>query len=285
MTNASASITKAAVVRRVRPWNLYVGVGLVGLMVCMALVSFLWLPHDPIEINIVQRFKAPDSEHLLGTDQYGRDLFSRILVGARTTMAVGIIAVGLGVTVGTIIGGAAALSGGWRDELFMRLMDAVGAYPPVLSALLLASIMGPGPVSGMLAIGIASVPVFARLTRANVLSLRETDFIEAARAMGAGNGRILARHLWPNTASIVLVQATIAFAHAVLAEAALSYLGLGTQPPTPSWGRMLREAQDFLIFSPYPAVFPGAAIALTVLGLNLLGDGLRDVLDPRSRRG
>lgn len=269
---------------RIRSFSLFVGLALVGLVVAMAIVSFIWLPHDPIEISVMKRFQAPDGQHFLGTDQYGRDLFSRILVGARTTIVVGLIAVGLGVSAGSVIGGTAALLGGWIDELCMRIMDAVGAYPPVLLALLLASILGPGQVSGMLAIGVASVPVFARLTRAGMLSLRESPFVEAARALGAGPGRILVRHLWPNTATLIVVQATIAFAHAVLAEAALSYLGLGTQPPDPSWGRMLREAQDFLIFSPYPAIFPGMAIALTVLGLNLLGDGLRDVLDPRSRR-
>lgn len=278
-----AVVAKTAHRRSRRPWNLYIGIVLVGLVVGMALVSWVWLPHDPVEIRVLERFQAPDADHWLGTDQFGRDLFSRILVGARTTMVVGLVAVAVGVTVGTVLGSVAAFVGGWTDELVMRFLDAVAAYPPVLSALLLASIMGPGPVSGTLAIGIASVPVFARLVRASALTLREADFVEAARALGATNFRIVTRHLWPNVAALVLVQATVAFAHAVLAEAALSYLGLGTQPPAPSWGRMLREAQDFLVFSPYPAVFPGVAIALTVLGLNLLGDGLRDQLDPRFR--
>ena len=200
----------------------------------MALVSWVWLPHDPVEIRVLERFK-PDADHWLGTDQFGRDLFSRILVGARTTMVVGLVAVAVGVTVGTVLGSVAAFVGGWTDELVMRFLDAVAAYPPVLSALLLASIMGPGPVSGTLAIGIASVPVFARLVRANVLSLRETDFVEAARAWAPTNFRIVTRHLWPNVAAaVVLVQATVAFAHAVLAEAALSYLGLGTSRPRPA---------------------------------------------------
>lgn len=284
MTGKDRIVAERGAGRRARPWNLYVGGALVGLTAAMALVSLVWLPHDPIETNVLHRFQGPGAEHWLGTDQFGRDLFSRILAGARTTLAVGVAAVGFGVTFGAVIGGGAAFLGRWTDELLMRVMDAVGAYPPVLSALLLASVMGPGAVSGTLAIGIASVPVFARLTRASILSLRAADFVEAARALGASDARIVARHLWPNTSGVLLVQATITFAHAVLAEAALSYLGLGTQPPAPGWGRMLREAQDFLMFSPYPAVFPGVAIALTVLGLNLLGDGLRDRLDPRTRR-
>ena len=269
---------------RRRPWNLYIGLTLVGLTAAMALISLVWLPHDPIETQVLRRFQPPNAEHWLGTDQFGRDLFSRVLAGARTTLMVGAVAVGFGAALGAVIGGAAAWAGRWMDEGLMRLMDAVGAFPPVLSALLLASVMGPGAVSGTLAIGIASVPVFARLTRANMLALRQADFVEAARALGAGDVRIVTRHLWPNVAGVLLVQATISFALAVLADAALIHLVLGTQPPAPSWGRMLREAQDFLVFSPYPALFPGAAIALTVLGLNLLGDGLRDRLDPRSRR-
>lgn len=280
--SSEAMVTKGGRRRR-RPWNLYIGTVLVGLVTAMAVISWLWLPHDPLDVRVLERFQAPSGDHWLGTDQFGRDMFSRILVGARTTLLVGFIAVTVAVTIGSLLGSIAAFIGGWTDELLMRLMDAVAAYPPVLSALLLASIMGPGPISGTLAIGIASVPVFARLVRANVLSLRDADFIAAARGIGASSARIVTRHLWPNVAAVVLVQGTVAFAHAVLAEAALSYLGLGTQPPTPSWGRMLREAQDFLIFSPYPAMFPGIAIALTVLGLNLLGDGLRDQLDPRTR--
>ena len=264
-------------------WNLAAGLAILSVLVATAVVSFFYVPHDPNRINITGRFQPPGEQYLLGTDQFGRDLLSRIMVGSRITILVGVVAVGIGLSVGLVLGGFAAKYGRWVDEALMRLLDAVAAYPPLLLAILLASIMGPGPVSGMLAIGISTVPVFARLVRANFLALLQAEFVQAARAAGASNARILWRHLLPNTASILLVQATITFANSILAEAALSYLGLGTQPPHPSWGRMLREAQDFLIFSPYPALWPGLAIAITVLGLNLLGDGLRDVLDPKTR--
>jgi len=249
----------------------------------MAVISFVWVPHDPTEVQVLRRFQGPNAVHWLGTDHLGRDVFSRLLVGSRTVVLVGVVAVSVGVVAGSLVGSLAALARGWIDEALMRLMDAVAAYPPVLAALLLAAVLGPGAVTGTLAIGIASVPVFARIVRAHVLTLREQGFIEAARALGASGWHILTRHILPNTAGLVLVQATVAFGQAVLAEAALSYLGLGTQPPTPSWGRMLRDAQDFLFFSAYPAVFPGLAVALAVLGFNLLGDGLRDRLDPRLR--
>lgn len=283
MSSDSVGVAVGSRRRRARPWNLYIGTTLVGLVVAMAIVSFVWLPHDPAHVQVLNRFQSPSADHWLGTDHLGRDVFSRILVGARTVILVGFVAVAVGVVIGVLVGSVAAVAGGWTDEALMRAMDALGAYPPVLAALLLASIFGPGTVTGTVAIGIAAVPVFARLVRSNILTLREAEFIEAAKALGAGTSRIIAKHLWPNTAGLVLVQATVTFAQAVLAEAALSYLGLGTQPPTPSWGRMLRDAQDFLFFSAYPAVFPGAAIALTVLGLNLLGDGLRDQKDPRAR--
>lgn len=270
--------------RRLRGrWNLVVGVVILLALVATAVASYFYVPHDPNRISVMNRFQPPGGEFRLGTDQFGRDLLSRIMVGSRVTILVGVVAVGIGLTAGLLLGGLAAQYGRWIDETLMRLMDAVAAYPPLLLAILFGSIMGPGVVSGMLAIGIATVPLFARLVRANFLTLREAEFVQAARAAGASNARILWRHLLPNTAAILLVQATIAFANAILAEAALSYLGLGTQPPHPSWGRMLREAQDFLVFSPYPALMPGMAIAVTVLGLNLLGDGLRDLLDPKTR--
>ncbi|MBO8142131.1 MAG: ABC transporter permease [Firmicutes bacterium] len=264
-------------------WNLAAGLVILGLLLGSAGLSFLYVPHDPNRTNIADRFAPPSDRYLLGTDQYGRDLLSRMVVGSRTAIRVGVVAVAIGLGIGLLVGGMAAYSGGWIDEILMRIMDAVAAYPPLLLAILFASILGPGDISGMLAIGVATVPVFARLTRASFLALVESEFVQAARAAGAGTARVICRHLLPNGAAVLLVQATTTFANALLAEAALSYLGLGTQPPHPSWGRMLREAQDFLIFSPYPAVFPGLAIAVTVLGLNLLGDGLRDVLDPKTR--
>jgi peptide/nickel transport system permease protein len=217
----------------------------------------------------------------MGTDQYGRDLLSRVMRGAIASLAVGAVAVGIGLGVGVILGAAGGWVGGWIDEAVMRLTDAVYGFPAVLSALLVTAVFGPGVLISMVAVGIAYVPVFARLSRASVLALRAQEFVTAARALGARDGAILRRHILPNAVSPLIVQATISFPLAILAEAALSYLGLGTQPPNPSWGLMLREAQNFLQLSPWYAVFPGAAIALAVLGFNLLGDGLRDLLDPR----
>lgn len=261
-----------------------VGLSIVGLLFAVAAVGLAWLPHDPNATSVRDRFASPSGEHWLGTDHFGRDTLSRLAVGARTTIVVGSIAVIVGLSVGVMLGAGAALAGGWPDEIAMRFVDAISAFPPVLLAILLATIMQPGSVSGTLAIGIATVPMFARLTRAQIIGLREAEFVQAAVAAGAGPMRIAVHHLWRNTRPIILVQATIAFTHAILAEAGLSYLGLGTQPPHASWGRMLRESQDFLMFSTYPALFPGLAIALTVLGLNMIGDGLRDALDPRLTR-
>lgn len=262
---------------------LLVGIVILGLVCALALLSFGALPHDPNRTSVRDRFASPGPDHWFGTDQFGRDVFGRIATGARTTLLVGLVSVAIGLGGGVALGGAAGLSRGWLDELAMRVVDAVSAFPPVLLAVLFATVIGPGPVSGMLAVGIATVPVFARLVRAELLALREAEFVRAATALGGSALHIWRRHLWPNARAIVIVQATISFAHAILAEAALSYLGLGTQPPTASWGRMLREAQDFLVFSAYPALFPGLAIAVTVFGLHLLGDGLRDALDPKLR--
>jgi peptide/nickel transport system permease protein len=202
--------------------------------------------------------------------------------GAVASLAVGAVAVAIGMAAGIVLGAAGGWVGGWLDEAAMRVADAIYGFPAVLSALLAAAVFGPGVLLSMVAVGIAYVPIFARLMRASVLALRAQEFVTAARALGARDGVILRRHVFPNAVSPLIVQATISFPLAILAEAALSYLGLGTQPPQPSWGLMLREAQNFLQLSPWYAVFPGAAIALAVLGFNLLGDGLRDLLDPRA---
>ncbi|HEX2482001.1 MAG TPA: ABC transporter permease [Methylomirabilota bacterium] len=258
----------------------------VGLVLTLAIVgtaicSLVYTPRDPLRMELASRLQAPSAAHLMGTDQYGRDLLSRVMRGAIASLAVGAVAVGIGLGVGVILGAAGGWVGGWIDEAVMRLTDAVYGFPAVLSALLVTAVFGPGVLISMVAVGIAYVPVFARLSRASVLALRAQEFVTAARALGARDGAILRRHILPNAVSPLIVQATISFPLAILAEAALSYLGLGTQPPNPSWGLMLREAQNFLQLSPWYAVFPGAAIALAVLGFNLLGDGLRDLLDPR----
>ena len=259
-----------------------IGLGLTALIVGTALLSLVYTPRDPLRMELSARLESPSTSHPMGTDQYGRDLLSRVMRGAIASLAVGAVAVGIGMSIGVALGAAGGWIGGWLDEAAMRVTDAVYGFPAVLSALLVTSVFGPGVLISMVAVGIAYVPVFARLTRANVLSLRTQEFVAAAEALGARDGAILWRHVLPNTVSPLIVQATISFPLAILAEAALSYLGLGTQPPHPSWGLMLREAQNFLQLSPWYAVFPGAAIALAVLGFNLLGDGLRDILDPRA---
>jgi peptide/nickel transport system permease protein len=258
------------------------GAGITAAIVATALLSLVYTPRDPLGMNIAARLQPPSAAHLLGTDQYGRDLLSRVMRGAVASLAVGAVAVAIGLGAGVLLGVAGGWAGGWLDEAVMRVMDALYGFPAVLSALLVTAVFGPGVLLSMVAVGAAYVPIFARLTRAHFLTLRQQEFVLAARALGGTDGAIVWRHVLPNTVSPLLVQATISFPLAILAEAALSYLGLGTQPPHPSWGLMLRDAQSFLALSPWYAVFPGAAIALAVLGFNLLGDGLRDLLDPRA---
>ena len=259
----------------------------IGLVITLALVataavSLVYTPRDPLEMSIASRLQGPTPAHPLGTDQFGRDLLSRVMRGAITAILVGVIAVGIGMLVGVAFGMLSGYFGGWLDEGFMRLVDAIQGFPAILSALLLAAVFRPTLTISMVAIGVAFLPVFARLTRASFLEFRDRDFVVAARALGAGDGAVIGRHIMPNTLPPLIVQATISFPVAILAEAGLSYLGLGTQPPNPSWGLMLREAQAFLSLNPWYAIFPGGAIAVTVLGLNLLGDGLRDLLDPKT---
>jgi len=285
MTDQAKSAETPALVRRRSRWrrlNLGLGLAIVLAVVVVALVSFVWTPFDPEHIDASKRLLGVGEQgHLLGTDQFGRDLFSSIMVGARTALFVGILAVGIAVLVGIPIGGFAASRRGWVEDVVMRASDVVYAFPPVLLAILLVAAVSPGTGSAMVAIGIAYVPIVARVTRGAALSVFQLDFVTAARSYGRGNAYIFVRHVLPNIASVLIVQMTILFALAILAEAALSFLGIGTQPPTPSWGRSLRDAQTFLQLSPRLAIWPGVAIAVTVLGFNLLGDGLRDALDPR----
>lgn len=261
--------------------SLVIGLVLTVGLLLTALTSLFYTPYDPLAMNIADRLQRPAAAHWFGTDHYGRDLLSRIMRGATVSMTVGIISVGIGLVVGVVLGVIAGYAGRWADEVLMRGMDALYGFPAILLALLITSVFGPGLFTSMMAIGIVNVPVFARLLRANLLVLRERDFVAAARALGATEGEVVWRHFLPNAVSPLLVQATISFPNAILAEAGLSYLGLGMQPPHPSWGSMLKEAQPFLRLAPTYAIFPGAAIALAVLGCNLLGDGLRDVLDPK----
>ena len=261
-----------------------IGVVLTLLLLLAAGLSLVWTPWSPYEVDMAAKLQAPDGQHWLGTDPFGRDVASLLLVGARNSILVGLIAVSIGLAVGTALGLLAAARGGWLEELIMRLADFTFAFPAILSAIMLTAVFGAGIVNAIIAIGIFNIPTFARITRASARSIWSREYVLAARACGKGPWRITLDHVLPNMLSVLIVQATIQFALAILAEAALSYLGLGTQPPQPSWGRMLAEAQTLLFQAPLLAVFPGLAIALAVLGLNLLGDGLRDVLDPRLAR-
>jgi len=270
--------------RALRHRSFVLGGALVLLVFAAALLSFVWTPWPPYDIDIAAKLKPPSSAHWLGTDVFGRDIVSLLLVGARSTILVGIIAVGIGLTSGVVLGLAAAARKGWVAELIMRMSDFTFAFPAVLSAIMLAAAIGPGLVTSITAIGIFQIPIFVRVTRGSANAVWAREFVLAARAAGKGSFRITIEHVLPNILSVLIVQATIQFALAILAEAALSYLGLGTQPPQPSWGRMLNDAQTLLFQTPMLAVYPGVAIALAVLGLNLLGDGLRDLLDPRLAR-
>jgi peptide/nickel transport system permease protein len=270
--------------RALRHPSFVAGALLVVLLGAAAALSLVWSPYAPADIDVPNKFAPPSAAHWLGTDSLGRDIASQLLVGAQNSIAVGVIAVGIGVALGVALGCLAAARGGWVDEAVMRLADFTFAFPALLTAIMLTAIYGPGLVTSVVAIGIFNVPVFARVARAAAAGVWHREYVLAARAAGKGAWRITLDHVLPNIASGLIVQATISFATAILAEAALSYLGLGTQPPQPSWGRMLNEAQTQMFQAPMLAVWPGAAIALSVLGLNLLGDGLRDLLDPKMAR-
>jgi peptide/nickel transport system permease protein len=270
--------------RALRHPSFAIGLVLTTLLVAVAALSLVWTPHSPYEIDMALRLRAPDASHWLGTDPYGRDIASLLLVGARASIVVGVIAVGIGLVIGVGLGLLAAARRGWVEEALMRVCDFGFAFPAILSAIMLTAVFGPGMVNAIVAIGIYNIPTFARITRASANAVWAREYIMAARASGQSTWAITWEHVLPNIASVLVVQTTIRFAIAILAEAALSYLGLGTQPPQPSWGRMLSEAQTLLFQAPMLAVYPGVAIALAVLGLNLLGDGLRDLSDPKLAR-
>jgi peptide/nickel transport system permease protein len=254
------------------------------LVVGAAALSLVWTPHSPYDVEMAAKLLPAGASHWLGTDPYGRDEVSLLLVGARASIVVGIIAVGIGLVIGSVLGLLASARRGWVEEVIMRIADFGFAFPAILSAIMLTAVFGPGMVNAIIAIGIYNIPTFARITRASANAIWSREFVLAARACGKGTFSITLEHVLPNIASVLIVQATIRFAIAILAEAALSYLGLGTQPPQPSWGRMLAEAQTLMFQAPLLAVYPGIAIAVSVMGLNLLGDGLRDLLDPRLAR-
>ncbi len=281
----ASSIRASATSRRTRGRiDLVLGGGIVAAFAFVALLSLVFTPYPASRQDIPARLEAPSLAHPFGTDHLGRDTLSRLMEGARNSLFVGVLAVAIGALVGTVLGMAAGYFGPWVDEVVMRTIDFVMGFPVVLLAILVIAAFGPGLRNAMIAIAVATVPAFARLARGLLLSLRERDFVAAARACGGGPMRVLVVHLLPNLSSPLLIQATVSLGTALLADAGLSYLGLGVQPPHPSWGRMVYEARAFLALDPWPALFPGMAIALAILGFNLLGDGLRDRLDPRGSR-
>ncbi|GAA1987392.1 ABC transporter permease [Terrabacter lapilli] len=262
--------------------SFFVGAAIVAVVALMALVSFVWTPHDPTLVDASARLRPiGDPDYVLGTDKLGRDVLSQVLVGARTTLFVGLVAVGLAGLVGVPLGIIAAMSHRVVGEPLMRGMDLLLAFPALLLAIMFSAVYGGSTLVAMVAIGIASVPSFVRVVRSGAMQVLGTEYVMAARAAGRGPWAIGLRHVLPNVSGLVIVQASVSFAIAVLAEAALSFLGFGTPPPTPSWGRMLQESQELLFSAPRLAIVPGVAIAVAVLGFNLLGDGLRDHYDPR----
>ncbi|AGP61066.1 ABC transporter permease [Streptomyces rapamycinicus] len=282
-TEAAAAAAAPDDRRRRRPMtgSLLVGGFIVMVVFGLALLSFVWTPHDPTLVNPSARLEKPSLEYWFGTDKFGRDVFSQILMGSRTTLFVGFVAVGVAALIGVPLGIVAGMAPGWVGELLMRGNDLLLAFPALLLAIMFAAVYGASTLVAMVAIGIASIPHYARLIRGGTLQVMNAEYVVAARAAGRGPFSIGLRHVLPNVSSLVIVQASVGFAIAVLAEAALSFLGFGTPPPTPSWGRMLQESQEMLSVAPRLAVFPGIAIAVVVLGFNLLGDGLRDRFDPK----
>ncbi len=259
------------------------GLVIVGLFGALAALAPIVAPTNPIVQDLNARLLPPTRQHWLGTDDLGRDLLSRLIYGGRVSLTVGMVSVGFALGVGTLLGLTAGFYGGWSDSVTMRVMDIMLAFPATLLAIFIVGVRGPGLNNAMLAIGVINIPIFARIVRGSVLRVRQEDFVDAARALGAGQRRILGRHILPNTLAPIIVQTTLGIGSAVLETAALSFLGLGAQAPTPEWGAMLTNTREYLRDAPWVATFPGIAILLTVVGSNLLGDGLRDALDPRLR--
>jgi peptide/nickel transport system permease protein len=260
-----------------------VGAAIVLALLILAVFAPLVAPADPLAQNLAAQAQPPSTHHLFGTDKLGRDMFSRVVYGARISLRIGFVAVGLAITVGTLIGTIAGYAGGRTDSVLMAAMDVMLAFPSIILAIAITTLLGPSITNLMIAVGIVYVPQYARLARSSVLDVRDVEFVEAARAIGAGTPAIVARHILPNILAPLLVQATLGIATAELEAAGLSYLGLGARPPVPEWGAMLNDARDYWISAPWALIFPGAAITLLVIGFNLMGDGLRDAIDPKAR--
>lgn len=258
-----------------------VGLGIILFYVFIALTATWIAPFDPLHIQLDKSLVSPNGEFLFGTDDKGRDILSRIIYGTRLSLMVGVVAVGIGLLIGVPIGLVSGYYGGWWDTILMRMIDVLLAFPGMLLALAIVSALGPSLFNVMLAVGIFSIPTFARLVRGSVLTVRRLEYIDAIRALGAGDLRIITFHIFPNVVSPIIVQGTLRLATAILTAAGLSFLGMGAQPPSPEWGAMLSNGRDFIFSAPYVAIFPGLAIAFLVIGFNLFGDGLRDALDQR----
>lgn len=277
-------ILKGLIHRSFRNPVLLISSIMILLVVLSAILAPLITPYDPSEMNSKVRLSAPSVEHWFGTDQFGRDVFTRVIYGSRLSLQIAITAVFTAVVIGGIIGILSGYYGGWLDAITIRIMDVMVAFPSLLLALFLVAILGPDIKNLILAISLTRIPYFARLTRAEVASLERRPFVEAGRMVGATNFRIMIFHLLPNVFPLILVFATMDIATAVIAESSLSYLGLGAQPPTPSWGRMLTEARGFLGRAAWLSIYPGIFLMVTIISFNLLGDSLRDIVDPRLRR-
>jgi len=259
------------------------GLVVLGILVIVGIFGEAIAPYGLNDIDIANRLSGPSSAHWFGTDDLGRDTLSRVIIAARVSLQVGFIAVGFALVVGVPIGLAAGYYRGVVDSILMRMMDVLFSFPAILLAIAILAVLGPGIGNAMIAIGLVYTPIFARITRGSVLVVSEEVYIRAARSLGAGDGRILLRHILPNVAAPIIVQTTLSLAFAILSEAALSFLGLGVQPPNPAWGRMLAEGRDFFSQNPWMGIFPGLAILLTVMAFNFVGDGLRDALDPKQK--
>jgi peptide/nickel transport system permease protein len=282
-TTAVAHVSQwSRVWRRLRRHKLAMaGLTFLGVLVLCAIFADLISPYPPLQQQMAERLRPPSASHWLGTDDFGRDILSRIIYGSRISLQVGFVAVGLAGSIGIVLGLLAGYFGGHVDSFLMRCMDVLLAFPAILLAVTIMALLGPSTTNVMIAIGIAYIPVFARVVRGSVLTIKPNEYVHAARAAGASELRMLVQHVLPGTSGPIIVQVSLALAYAILAEAALSFLGLGTQPPTPTWGSMLSFGREFVRDAPWFTFFPGFAIFLTVLSLNLVGDGLSDALDPR----
>ena len=277
------SPAQRALRRLLRRRGALIGLALIVFFLLLAVAAPYLAPDDPLKTNFLLVRKPPSGLHLFGTDEIGRDVLSRVIWGARATLLAGLVSVTIAIGLGVPLGLVAGYVGRWFDMLISRLSDAMLACPPLILAIALAYTLGPSLSSAMIAIGVTYTPIFVRLTRAQVLAVKVEDYIEAARAVGNSHLRIAVRHVLPNVIPPLLVQATVSIATAIIAEASLSFLGLGQQPPAPSWGSMLNVAKNYIDNAPWMAVWPGLSIFLVVMSFNLLGDGLRDALDPRHR--